>query len=80
MNMRLDQEIWPRQGQTPPRDVILEFVQDLQYRLLTRATRNLDKLIGKATEDIKPKVDEAAQALSAAAQAAYYARMAKHKG
>ncbi len=79
-NSRLDQEIWPAKGPVPPRDVILEFFQDLQFRLLTRASSNLEKVLGKSAVNVKPKVDEAAIAQSAAAQAAHYARMAKYKG
>jgi hypothetical protein len=81
---RLDQELWPARaasgapGPAPAREMIIEFVEDLQFKLLTRASANLDKVLGKVAP--KPKVDEAAMAMSAAAQAAHYARMAKHRG
>ncbi len=44
------------------------------------AIRRLDqeKVLGKVAP--KPKVDEQQAAMSQAAQSAYYARMAKHKG
>lgn len=77
---RLDQVLWPQRGPVPPRDVILEFLQDLQYRLLTRASSNLEKILGKAAVNVKPKVDEAAAAISSAAMAAREARLQKHRG
>ena len=79
-NQRLDQLLWPQRGPVPPRDVILEFVQDLQYRLLRRASTNLAKILGKAAVNIQPRVDDVAQAASAAAMAAREARLAKHRG
>lgn len=75
---RLDQELWPAKSPAPPRDMIIEFVEDLQFRLLTRASTNLDKVLGKVAP--KPRVDEAAVAMSEAARSARDARMAKYKG
>lgn len=79
-NSRLDQLLWPMRGPTPPRDVILEFVQDLQFKLLTRASINLEKVIGKAVKTERKKLDEHALTASDAARAARDARMAKHRG
>ncbi len=79
-NSRMDFELWPVKGPVPPRDVILEFLQDLQFKLLTRASLNLEKILGKAAVNVKPKVDEAAEAASGAARAAREARLAKHRG
>lgn len=75
---RLDQELWPAKTAAPPREMIIEFVEDLQYKLLTRATTNLDKVLGKVAP--KPQMDEAAQAMSDAARAARDARLARHRG
>lgn len=75
---RLDQELWPAKGGPPPRDMIIEFVEDLQFRLLTRASVNLEKVLGKVAP--RPKVDEAAAAASDAARAVRDARMARYKG
>ncbi len=77
--MRLDQELWPARGPVPPRDVILEFVQDLQFRLLTRASSNLEKILGKSMGMKKAALDEATVAMSEAARAAREARMAKYR-
>lgn len=77
---KLDVVLWPARGPAPPRDVIMEFLQDLQFRLLTRASTNLEKILGKAAVNVKPKVDEAALATSEAARSAREARMAKYKG
>lgn len=77
---KLDTVLWPLRGPVPPRDVILEFLQDLQFRLLTRASTNLEKILGKAAVNVKPKVDETAVATSDAARSARDARMAKYKG
>ncbi len=72
--------LWPLKGPIPPRDVILEFVEDLQYRLLTRASTNLEKILGKAVGTAKNKaLDEASQAMSDAARLARQARMDKYK-
>src|SRR4051812_30108253 len=74
---KLDQPLWPVRGPIPPRDVILEFLQDLQFKLLTRASSNLEKILGKAGVNVRPKVDEAEVAPSKSAQAVREARMAK---
>lgn len=75
---RLDHEIWPAKGPVPPRDMVLEFAADLQFRLLARASANLEKVLGKVAP--KAKIDEGAAAASAAAMAAREARLAKYKG
>lgn len=77
---KLDVMLWPVKGPPPPRDVIIEFVADLQFRLLTRASTNLQKVLGKAAANVAPKVDEAAAASSEAARSARDARMAKYRG
>lgn len=76
---RLDQELWPARTAAPAREMIMEFVEDLQFKLLTRASTNLDKVLGKVAP--KPKPDEAViSAGSEAARAARDARMARFKG
>ncbi len=75
---KLDQDLWPAKGTPPPREMMIEFVEDLQFKLLTRASTNLDKVLGKIAP--KPKLDEASMAMSEAARSARDARMAKYKG